>query len=57
MLLKLPVEVRFIVYRNLLPQDVGHSVVSSNEKPKLVSSDRQHLRVALGKEGTDYKTS
>ena len=57
MLLNLPVEVRFIVYRNLLPQDVGHSIVSSNEKPKLVSSDWQHLQVALGEEGTDYKIS
>ena len=49
MFLKLPVEVRFIVYRNLAPQDVGHSVVSLTEKPSLVSNNRRYLRIAFSR--------
>ena len=57
MLLNLPVEVRFIVYRNLTPQEVGHSVVSLTEKPSLVSNDWQYLRVASSKGCAEYKIS
>lgn len=46
MLLDLPKEVRYIVWRNLTPQDVGHSVVSLSQKPSLLSNT-QHQVLAV----------
>ena len=55
MLLNLPVELRFVVYRGLTPQHVDHSVVSMTKKPSLVSNNKQCLRIPSRKISAEYK--
>ena len=57
MLLELPVELRFVVYRGLIAEDVSHSVVSMTKKPSFVSDNKQILRMSSRKISAEYDIS